>query len=257
MTSTDTTSFDVWCLDLDGVVWRGKTALPGSVEAIEKLLSNGEEVTFVTNNSAKTMTQNEQRLIDLDIEAKGRVITSALAVGSLVERGEKVVVLGGEGICEAVHNQGGHVVEHGPADAVIVGLDHNLTYERLRSATLAIHNGARFLASNDDATYPHEDEFWPGGGTLVAAVQTAVGHPPIIAGKPHDPMKQIVQRRYGKNGIMIGDRPETDGLFAQNMGYHFGLVLSGVTQLQDLPVQPAPTHISENLAELITKLLVY
>ncbi len=139
-------------------------------------------------------------------------------------------------------------------DAVLVGLDWHLSYDRLRFATQAIAGGARFIATNTDPTYPTENGFYPGAGAIVASVAAATGVEPIVAGKPHEAQAGLVRARFGGDGIMVGDRPETDGAFAVALGYRFGLVLSGVAAESDLPVEPTPDVVARDLRSLVAAL---
>jgi glycerol 3-phosphatase-2 len=147
------------------------------------------------------------------------------------------------------------VVEDGPADAVVVGITTDFNYDVLGRAMKAIRGGARFLATNDDATFPDADGLLPGNGALVAAVATASGAAPEIAGKPHAPIADFVRTSIGSDGVMVGDRPETDGLFAESLGYDFALVLSGVVNADDLPVQPTPRFVAVDINSLVDQLL--
>ena len=145
------------------------------------------------------------------------------------------------------------MVGNADCDVVVVGLDRDLSYHRLSNAVLAINAGARFVATNTDTTFPHELGLLPGGGALVAAVQTATGIEPVIGGKPHKPMADLVKKRFGTQGIMVGDRPETDGLFASSLGYEFGLVLTGVTRQGDLPTEPPAGRVAPDLATMVAE----
>lgn len=247
-----------WAFDLDGVIWTGRQPIAGSAETVAALVEDGHRVAFVTNNSFATVAQQEAKLASFGIEAEGRVVTSAMAGAALVEPGERVYVLGGPGVVEAVEARGAVVVDgtsDNRLDAVLVGLDRNLSYERLSGAVLALHAGARFVATNTDSTYPSERGMLPGGGSIVAAVRCATGVEPIVAGKPHDPQAQLVRSLLGPDGIMIGDRPETDGRFAEAMGYRFGLVLTGVTDRSDLPIEPQPSWVDDDVARLVPRIL--
>ncbi len=240
-----------WALDLDGVMWRGAEPIDGSSAAVNKLLDADQNIVFVTNNSYHTREAQAGKLKRFGIDAEDRIVSSAMAAATLVSEGERVAVLGGPGVVEAIEQRGAIPATEGPADAVIVGLDKELSYARLAIAVTAILNGARFIASNTDATYPTESGLLPGAGPTVAAVTAATGVEPLIAGKPHQPQADLVKKMFGTPGIMVGDRPETDGLFAQRLGYEFGLVLTGVTKAHDLPVQPEPSYIAKSLAELV------
>ncbi len=245
-----------WAIDLDGVVWRGSETVPGAPEAIAKLRAAGEPLAFVTNSAMRTPAQVGEKLARHGIEdGTPLVVTSAMAGASLVEPGERVVAVGMEGLFQALTDRGADVVETGPADAVVVGLTHKFSYDDIKRAMHAIRAGARFIATNDDSTFPDADQLLPGAGSLVAAVATAAGAEPVVAGKPHETIAQFVRERLGTDGIMVGDRPETDGLFAKTLDYRFGLVLTGVISAEDLPVEPAPDLIEDDLATLVDRVL--
>lgn len=222
--------------DLDGVVWLAREVIPGAPEAIERLRAAGRRVLFVTNNSMSTVAEQEQALADIGIPAVGDIITSAQAAASLVRDGERVLVCGGAGVVEAVESGVGAVVDDPDrADVVIVGLHRHFDFDGLSAATRAIRRGARFVATNDDATYPTPDGETPGAGSIVAAVATASGEQPVIAGKPHRPMADLAAERCGDRFsadrvLMVGDRWSTDGLFADVIDCPFALVRTGVTE---------------------------
>lgn len=255
-----------FALDLDGVIWSGTDPIEGSADAVGRLRDHGHDVVFVTNNSFSTIAQQEAKLGSFGIDAAGAVINSSQAAASLVEPGERALVLGGPGVIEALEGRGAEVVpfdglddglaavEGAEIDAVVVGLDWNLSYQRLAAAVQAVLAGARFIATNTDVTYPSERGLLPGAGSIVGAVATATRREPVVAGKPEQPAADLVRARYGATGIMVGDRPETDGAFATALGYDFALVLSGVTT-DPAGVEPEPVHVAATLAELVDRLL--
>ena len=184
--------------DLDGVVWLAHHPIPGSVEAIARLRRSGRRVVFVTNNSSARIADQEAALAAVGIPAVGDVLTSAIAAAALVEPGERVLVWAVSGIVEAILACGAVPVagDDPPAsdvDAVMVGFHRQFDYERMRIAATAVRSGARFIATNDDATYPTPDGPIPGAGAIVAAVATVAGRSPVIAGKPHPPMAAAVR----------------------------------------------------------------
>lgn len=227
--------------DLDGVVWLARRAIPGAPEAIERLRAAGCRVVFVTNNSGDRIEAQEQALAAIGIPAEGDVLTSAMAAARLVAAEDRVYVCGGEGIVEALERRGARIVEHEelPAtspvdcDVVMVGIDRHFTYRRLAVAATLVRSGARLIATNTDATFPTPDGPIPGGGAIVAAVATASGVEPEIAGKPHAPMAEAVAEIVADldpaTTVMVGDRSATDGAFARTLGCRFALVRSGVT----------------------------
>jgi ribonucleotide monophosphatase NagD (HAD superfamily) len=178
---------------------------------------------------------------------------------TLLEPGQRALVAGGLGLVEALEARGVEAVvndgrDPGPVDAVVVGFHREFDFERLRVASSAVRAGARLLASNDDATYPTPTGPIPGGGSLLAAVERASGVTATVAGKPHQPMADVLLARHGPTGLVVGDRPDTDGRLATVMGWRFGLVLSGVTLEAD-GAEPVPDLVAPDLAALADRLL--
>ena len=242
-----------WAVDLDGVVWLAGEALPGAVEAVEQLRRAGDRVVFLTNNSGPRLAGHLAKLAAVGIRCEaGDLVTSAEAAASLISPGSRVAVVGDEGIYEALAERSVEVVApHDSPSAVVVGRTVELDYDELAAAAGAVRAGARFVATNTDATFPTGDGLLPGAGALVAFLATASGREPEVAGKPHEAMANLVRRRYGQVEVMAGDRPDTDGLFAKRLGARFGLVFSGVTGRDDLPVEPAPDLVADDLAGLV------
>ncbi|MDQ6695844.1 MAG: HAD-IIA family hydrolase [Actinomycetota bacterium] len=243
----------VWILDLDGVVWLADTLIPGAAEAIAALRAAGHTVAFATNFSAGTIGEFDQKLRRFGIEPDGDVVTSAMAVATLVEPGERVLLCAGAGVREALAARNVEIVEDGPADAVVVGYHHTFDYERMRVASTAAREGARLLATNDDATYPSADGLLPGTGAILAGIERASGVKAVVAGKPYAPTVALIEQRYGREGTMVGDRPDTDGRLARALGYRWALVLTGVTTSLDPTPDPAPDLIAPSLAVLVDR----
>ena len=244
--------------DLDGVVWLMHQPIPGSVNAIESLRQAGHRVLFVTNNSFSVVSDQEKALAKIGIDAHNDVVTSSQAAGSLLRKGDRVLLGGGPGAVEAIENAGailaGRSDDHTQADiqksakkadeqideqfdVVMVGYHATFDYRGLTRLSHAVRNGARLIATNDDATYPTPHGLIPGGGSILAAVAAASGVEPVIAGKPHQPMADLVRQVLGVNDLsqawMVGDRPSTDGLFAQTVGCKFAQVLTGISSAAD------------------------
>ena len=257
-----------WVLDLDGGVWLAGDAIPGSAHAVNELRAGGEQVLFVTNFSTLTSAEALGRLRAAGVDADAEdLLTSAMAAASLVRPGEQVLVLAGPGVWEAVEAAGARPVEpvgrDSPAvEAVIVGYHTSFDYDRLAAGQQAVRSGARLIATNSDPTYPTPERLLPGGGSLVAAVETASQVRAMVAGKPHSPMADLVHRRVGstpgdpanRRHIVVGDLPSTDGQLAARLGYRFALVLSGVTTVDAVPDDP-PDYVAADLAELVAEVL--
>lgn len=243
-----------WVLDLDGVIRLGEEPIPGAAEAVRRLRSAGAEVVFATNNAYRRIGDQEAALAAMGIPAAGAVIGAAAAGARLLQPGERVLVVGGPGLHEAVAARGCAIVDDGPCDAVISGLDRELRYEALRRATLAIRAGARWVLTNPDRTFPTPRGLEPGAGAIGAAIAAASGVEPTIGGKPEGAMVQLIRDRLGPDGIVVGDRLDTDGRFAAALGYRFALVLTGVTTAADLPVEPEPWAVASDLRALVEDL---
>ena len=250
---------NAWILDLDGVVWLADQPIPGAVEAIRRLLACGRRVLYLTNNSSVTVAEYLTKFARIGLAVGGDdLCTSAQSAAQLVHPGERVLVCAGPGVDEAVAAAGARPQrEHDGADAVIVGFHRDFSYDRLLEAFRAIEAGARFIATNDDATYPTPHGPIPGGGSIVAAVEYATGQKATVAGKPYEPTAELVRGRLGlgrgeTTGLtMVGDRPSTDGAMGRALGGRFALVLSGVTKPGHPPVDPAPDIEADDLASLV------
>ena len=234
--------------DLDGVVWLMHQPIAGSVNAIQLLKNAGHRVLFVTNNSYSVISDQENALAKIGIDAHNDVVTSSQAAGALLFEGERVLLGGGPGAVEAVKNAGAVLAGRSDDqtdseidqefDTVMVGFHPSFDYRGLTRLSQAVCNGARLIATNDDATYPTPRGLIPGGGSILASVVAASGVEPIIAGKPHQPMADLVRQVLGVTDLsdawMVGDRPSTDGLFAQTVGCKFAQVLTGISSLNDV-----------------------
>ena len=234
--------------DLDGVVWLMHQPIAGSVNAIQLLKNAGHRVLFVTNNSYSVISDQENALAKIGIDAHNDVVTSSQAAGALLRKGERVLLGGGPGAVEAVKNAGAVLAGRSDdqtdseidqeVDTVMVGFHPSFDYRGLTRLSQAVRNGARLIATNDDATYPTPRGLIPGGGSILASVVAASGVQPIIAGKPHQPMADLVRQVLGVTDLsdawMVGDRPSTDGLFAQTVGCKFAQVLTGISSLKDV-----------------------
>jgi glycerol 3-phosphatase-2 len=246
-----------WLLDLDGVVWLDGRPIPGSAEAIERLRRSGRPVVFFTNNSGPTVADHLRNLAAVGVKATAEdILTSSQAAASLLEPGSRAAVIGGPGVVEALSERGVEVVRASaePA-AVVVGRTTNLSYDSLGAAATAIRRGARFIATNTDATMPTSTGPVPGAGAIVAFLRVASGVEPEVAGKPEPAAAALVAGRVGVVEVSVGDRLDTDGLFTKATHSKFGLVMSGVTTEADLPIDPKPDLIGPNLAHIVDQVL--
>jgi 4-nitrophenyl phosphatase len=255
----------VVCCDLDGVVWRGDQAIPGAAAGIAVLREAGFRVAFVSNNSSQPLGEVAGKLASDGVTTStDDVITSAVSAATLLasalEPGSPVLACAGPGVVEALETAGLRPVTRPPATAVVVGFHRGFDFDELDRASAAVRDGARFVATNLDATYPVPGGMIPGSGAIAAAVATAAGRAPEVAGKPERPMVELIRARFGSSGIVIGDRPSTDGALAVALGWPFALVLSGVSR-RDAPPggesipEPPPPFVADDLAALAPRLI--
>ncbi|MBA3720695.1 MAG: HAD-IIA family hydrolase [Nocardioidaceae bacterium] len=234
--------YDVALLDLDGVVYVGASAVPGAVAAVDRVRAAGMRVGYVTNNAARPPRAVASQLRELGLSLDDAdVVTSAQAAARLVAgrvpSGSRVLVVGGDGLVEALAEHGLHAVsrlDDGPA-AVVQGFDPTVGWELLAEGAYAVAAGLPWVASNLDRTIPTPRGRAPGNGTLVAAVREATGTHPVVAGKPEPALvEESVLRTDAKRPLMVGDRLDTDIEGAGRAGIPSLLVLTGVTTLDEL-----------------------
>lgn len=246
-------------IDLDGVCYRGDQVIDGSVDAVRRLRDAGIAITFATNNATRTPEEGADKLRRLGYEADpDDLVTSAVAAAAMIEPGSRCMVVGMGGLRAAVLARGCEVVEEPEqADVVVTGLDTDITYERLTAATRALLNGARFVAANDDHSYPTGDGIAPGAGALLAALETASQRTAEVAGKPERGLYEAAAAKLPDGPLlMIGDKVETDIAGAAALGWDTALVLTGVSSREDAEeASPPPTYVADDLAALVGRLL--
>ncbi len=234
--------------DMDGVLYRGSEPVEGAGELIRLLRGRRIPFIFLTNNSTKDPSMYREKLLSMGIDvSEERIVTSGLATRIYMEKHfepGKILVIGGDGLLREMERLGWGVVgveearngEWKDVKYVVVGLDPELTYEKLKYATLAIRNGARFIGTNPDTTYPAEDGLHPGAGAITAALKASTDVEPLIIGKPNEPAYEVAREKLdGVDEIwMVGDRLDTDIAFAKRFGMKAIMVLTGVNSLEDV-----------------------
>src|SRR4051794_39169266 len=251
--------------DLDGVLWRGDVPIPGSADAVAALRAAGRRVCFLTNNSSQPTSAVIAKLAGMGVPCDpADVLSSAQAAAALLATdlvpGARVLVCAGPGVEEALAAAGFTPVPNDreldePVAAVVCGFHREFDFGRLDRAAAAVREGARFVATNADPTYPGEHRVLPGAGSLVAAIATASGRTPEVAGKPEAATAALVRACLGDDGIMVGDRPSTDGALAQRLGWPFAMVLSGIgghDPAEPVP-DPPPAWVAADLAGLVRR----
>jgi 4-nitrophenyl phosphatase len=253
-------AYRYFIIDVDGVLRRSRQALPGAAELIPWIKQRGMDYRIVTNNAMPTLAQLCATFAGMDIQTdEQHVISSATGAAWYLKRlapqGGKVYVIGEEGIRQAVLADGLFTVDEQRADFVLVANDRSFTFEKLSHACTLIRNGARFIASNTDGTYPMEVGVIPGAGALVAAVRACTEVEPVVIGKPQPTLldmaiDQMHARR--EETICLGDRLDTDIAGAAAAGLASIMVTTGVNSRADAATSPhKPTFIFDGLPAIM------
>lgn len=255
-------------VDLDGVVYRGSEPVPGVAAVLVDRVAAGDVVVYCTNNSSRHRSEYLHQLASMGAPVElDRVFTSARATALELAAADPPVrvamVLGARGLARELRDAGIRPVpptarglERDP-DAVVVGIDRHLTYQRLAAAMQAVRDGARFVATNRDPVYPTADGLVPGAGSMVAALETAARRAPdLVVGKPGPILFEAAARSVGRRpeeAVVIGDGVLTDIAAANRVGARSVLMLTGVTSRAEAEAQPPerrPTLIAADAAEL-------
>jgi 4-nitrophenyl phosphatase len=262
-------------LDMDGVLWRGETPMPGLNAFFETLARLGIDFVLATNNASKNAAQYVGKLngFGLDIPER-QILNSADATADFLrdqygsENGQAIYAVGDEGLRQSLTGRGftlltpEAVYKGATAPVVVVGFTRHATYPDLAMAALLVHKGATFVGTNPDVSFPSEVGPLPGAGALQAIVTAATGHPPDhMVGKPGPIIFREALRRLNgtaENTAMVGDRLETDVQGAKNAGIPSILLLSGITQPGDWeqPGKPQPDFIFDDITALARQLTI-
>lgn len=232
--------------DMDGVIYRGDQAIPDAVTAIKRWQNRGIEIAYVTNNSTKSAEEFSQKLAGLGIAAQAdRVITTSSVTATFMASrwptGTGTFVIGSSALKNSIESAEFKLTDKSPT-VVVVGLDREINYSKLKVAVRAILNGATLIGTNPDLLIPSSDGFEPGAGCLLKAVCASSGTlNPIIIGKPEPLLMQIAQEKLGtptSNTIVIGDQLATDIRAANRANIKSLLVLTGVKEKPLTDVKP-------------------
>lgn len=244
---------------MDGVLWRGHQPIGDLPAIFDRIQQIGWHVALATNNATLSVDQYVRKLNDFGVRLDGsRVITSGVATAHYLANrfpeGGPVYILGEEGLSIALSQKGFYFKEYGVI-AVIVGMDRELTFDKLKLATMEVRKGALFIGTNPDRTFPTPEGLIPGAGSILAAIEAATGQTPVIIGKPQPEMYGVALENLGtspEDTLVVGDRLETDIIGGQALGCKTALVLSGVTDESLAQTwSPPPDLIVEDLNSLL------
>ena len=249
-------------IDIDGTLIRGDHALPGMAEFFQFMNKNKIKFQVASNNATKTIETYHKKLSSLGAELTvDNVLTCSTVTALYLQEhfpAGKVYMIGQAGLLEALTTAGIQVVDSfdGKVDAVVVGGDYDLTYEKLKIASLYIQQGAQFIGTNPDLLYPTDEGLVPECGMTLVALETATEVKPIIMGKPNQFMFELGMKKMGvlpTETAMLGDRLETDIEGGKLAGMKTILVETGVDKRETTTSKGMkPELIVSNLLELVS-----
>ncbi len=256
--------FDAFCFDLDGTIYVGDELLPYVTETIERLREHNKKILFLSNTSIQTREQCRERLEKMGISSvTEEIITSPYVSGMFFSEhfpNSRVLVIGEKVIEEELKHFSIQLTDD-PAETshVIVGLDRLFTYEKLILAMNAVRRGAHLVATNPDPVCPVTDGYIPDTLALIHAIETSSGKKvSYITGKPSKYYGQKVLdilQMDGQRCLMIGDRLETDIQLGKNTGLQTALVLTGVSNKEDIQTTGIkPDYVFKTLGDLFSNI---
>ncbi|WP_166980090.1 HAD-IIA family hydrolase [Paramicrobacterium fandaimingii] len=249
---------ECWLTDMDGVLVHENAAVPGASDLLQQWRFENKPFLVLTNNSIFTPRDLSARLraSGLDVPEES-IWTSALATAAFLKEqapGGSAFVIGEAGLTTALHAAGFIMTEVNP-DFVVVGETRNYSFEAITKAIRCINNGARFIATNPDATGPSAEGVLPATGAISALITKATGRDPYVVGKPNPMMFRSALNRIGahsENTGMIGDRMDTDVVAGIEAGLHTVLVLTGISDQAEIEKYPfRPSEVLDSVADLL------
>jgi HAD superfamily hydrolase (TIGR01457 family) len=250
-------------IDMDGVIWRSDAPIGDLPATFNRIRARGLKFVFATNNSTKTSEQYGARLREFGVDVEPwQVVTSSQAAAHAMAQkfptGTKVFMIGEDGLRVPLEERGFEILstEAAPgAQAVVMGLDRGVSFEKMVEATLLIRKGIPFYGTNSDKTFPTPRGQIPGAGAWISVITTATNVEPIVAGKPFPFLMELSMEKLGTTPaetLVVGDRLETDIAGGQGVGCPTALVLSGVsTREQAENWKPKIDIVVEDLATLV------
>ncbi|KGX89632.1 hypothetical protein N781_07670 [Pontibacillus halophilus JSM 076056 = DSM 19796] len=251
-------TYSGYLIDLDGTMYRGEERIEEASTFVQQLKDREIPYMFVTNNSSKRPSQVVEKLRSHDIPAtEEQVYTSSMATAAYIKRQKPdatVYAIGEEGLQSALSKVGLTFGEE-QCDYVVIGMDREITYEKLAKAALLVRKGATFLSTNGDIAIPTERGMLPGNGSLTSVITVTTGVSPTFIGKPESTIMELALDELGmrkEETLMVGDNYETDIKAGMNAGLDTLLVHTGVTSREDLIVKEIqPTFTVKNLSEWV------
>lgn len=252
--------YNAYLIDLDGTIYRGKKTIESGVRFVKRLQELNIPYLFFTNNTTRTPKMAVENLEKHGIKTDtSHIYTPVLAtITYLKEKNPHldkipVYLIGQQGVMEGIISDPRFYLDDQNPNYVVVGMDTDMTYKKIKTACRAIRNGAEFIGTNADAVLPTADELLPGNGSQCKMIEVATGQKPVYIGKPAAPIVKYALELLGKEKsevLMVGDNYNTDIMTGINNGLDTLLTLTGVTKRAELKdKKQQPTYVVNNLDE--------
>jgi len=248
-------------LDMDGVLWRDREPIGDLPSIFKQISALGLKVILATNNATRNVQEYLEKLSGYGVTLEEwQIVNSAIACGIYLKEkfpgGGKLYIVGSPSLIATLEDYSFQSAPEGESVlAVVAGLDRQISYAKLRNATLQIYKGALFLGTNPDRTFPTPEGLVPGAGSILAAIESATYVKPVIAGKPSPLLYSIAMERLQTDladTIAVGDRFDTDIVGGQLAGIKTAMLLSGVESIANSPNwTPKPDIIAPDLTSLL------
>lgn len=253
-------------LDVDGVIGRGEKPIPPAVEAVNRLISMGKKVVFVSNNSTRSRKIYMQRFKEFGVEVtEDQMFLTTYVTATYIKQNygkSKVFTTGEPGLVEELKLAGHEIVDYDEAEILVVGSNRQISFEILTKALrMCLDRDKIYVATNPDKIFPSEDGPVPGTGMIIGALYWMTDRmPDCICGKPEKViMQQALDHLQLKADevVVVGDQIDVDVLAGKNIGAPTLLVLSGVTTKQNLSrmiekFKVKPDYVLGDLSQLFS-----
>jgi len=256
--TADDQSAQTWLLDMDGVLVHEEHALPGAQTFIDRLREHEIPFLVLTNNSMYTRRDLSARLARAGLDVpEEQIWTSAVATAQFLSDQApeaSAYAVGEAGLTTALHEVG-YTLTNADPDFVVLGETRTYSFQNITAAVRLIDEGARFVATNPDATGPSPEGPLPATGSVAALIQKATGQAPYFVGKPNPIMIRSALNRieaHSETTAMVGDRMDTDIVAGMEAGLTTHLVLSGSTRRGEITeFAYRPNNVADSISDLV------
>lgn len=248
----DFSHFKTFIFDLDGTIWNWNSLLPGAKELVDLLKKQGKQVLFITNNTMVKRRQLVEKLNNFGIDCKEtELVSSSMATAEFLKMKKAKAFVVGDGLKEDLKEEGIEVREDENVDFVVIGHDVNFDFKKLSIAIKAAKGGAKLIATASGKAFVYGNEFWPGTGSIVKAIEYGSNKKARLLGKPSDLMCQFVQlfvQSPRKDTVIFGDELKADIGLGKKCGYFSVLVRTGVDK--EVKGEIKPDLVLDSLKEV-------